>query len=177
MCASRLFIFLMFALACIRQASAAEPVTREDQFKAAYVINFLKFVEWPASTSEDVLTICFVGATGVHDTLASGIETKRAGARRLALRRIEPNTSVDGCNVLYVDASAASTVRLGTVGQQSILTISDAADFAQHTGMIQLFTDNNRLRFDINIDNAQKAGLRISSSLLQLAAQVRRETR
>ncbi len=43
--------------------------------------------------------------------------------------------------------------------------------------MIELFTENHRLRFLINVDNAQQAGLRISSDLLKLAAGVQREPR
>lgn len=149
--------------------------SRADQFKAAYLFNFLKFVDWPASVPSDVLTVCFIGADGVQDTLASGIESKRAGSRRLTVRRLEGNSSLDGCNVLYVEAlDANNDTRLASASERSILTVSDAAAFARHGGMIELFTDSNRLRFNINVNNTQKAGLRISSNLLQLAAQVER---
>lgn len=173
--ASKLVLQMLAALAFVPHAPCAradDAISREDQFKAAYLFNFLKFVDWPAGTASDVLTVCFVGASGVEATLATGLESKRAGARRLAIRRIEPNASLQGCNVLYIDANALPM--RSSLATQSTLTVSDATDFAQRGGIIELFTENKRLRFDINIDNAQKAGLRISSSLLQLAAQVRR---
>jgi hypothetical protein len=59
--------------------------------------------------------------------------------------------------------------------ERATLTISDAKGFAANGGMIELFTENHRLRFLINVHNAQRTGLRISSDLLKLAAGVQRE--
>jgi hypothetical protein len=58
-----------------------------------------------------------------------------------------------------------------------VLTISDAKNFAANGGMIELFTENHRLRFRINARSAHRAGLRISSDLLKLAVGVHRERR
>jgi hypothetical protein len=163
------------ALACAISAQAGVPVSREDQFKAAYLFNFLKFVDWPASLPSDVITVCFMGADGVYDTLAPDIEDKRAAARRLALRRLEPNADPHGCHVLYIDAAVlAKSGARPVTAEQPILTISDAAGFTNSGGIIELFTVDNRLRFSIDVTHAQKIGLRISSNLLQLAAQVHR---
>jgi hypothetical protein len=147
---------------------------REAQFKAAYLFNFVKFVDWPANGS-DVLTVCFIGGNGVFDALAEGIEAKRIGTRQLVVRRLDATATSDGCNAVYFDESASSHISAVIAAKETpILTISDAKAFTAKGGMIELFTDSNRLRFNINVDAAQKAGLRISSSLLQLAATVKR---
>jgi YfiR/HmsC-like len=166
---------LLAALSCASVAVAGEPVGREDQFKAAYVFNFLKFVEWPASVPSDVLAVCVVGADGVYAALASDVDTKRAGSRRLVVRRLDQGATAAGCNALYIEAKTSAGVEPpAPAGETPILTVSDSNGFAQRGGMIELFTSRNRLRFSINVDNAQKAGLRISSNLLQLAATVER---
>ena len=160
--------------ATIASADDSAAVRREAQFKAAYLFNFVKFVEWPAAVG-DTLTVCFVGGEGVLEALADGIDAKRIGARKLAARRLDGAAPAEGCNAVYIDeASSASVTALIGARQDSVLTISDAKAFASQGGMIELFTDSNRLRFNINIDAAQKAGLRISSSLLSLAASVKR---
>lgn len=166
---------LLGGTASFSPASFADETSarRENQLKAAYLFNFVKFVEWPAAVPADVLTVCFSGGDGVHDALASGIENKRVGTRRLAVRRLQDIGTAAGCNVLYLDAAVApASPRMSRENGPPILTVSDAKAFARNGGMIELFTDSNRLRFIINVDNAQKAGLRISSSLLQLAAAV-----
>ena len=166
-------------LVCDAVAIGAEEsnAQRVDRLKAGYLLNFVRFVDWPASGSANVLTVCFVGGQTVLDALASGIENKTAGERHLAARMLSESEPSLGCNVLYLEAS---TMRDGAhalnLGDMPILTVSDAKDFARSGGMIELFTDANHIRFNINVGSAQKAGLHISSSLLQLAATVEQAT-
>lgn len=161
--------------AAIASARADEVAQREDQFKAAYVFNFVKFVAWPEDAVSDSLLICFVGGERVYEALTTDIHKKRAGVRRLAALQIANASPTDTCNVLYIDASIASGYALAH--ERAVLTISDAKGFAANGGMIELFTENHRLRFLINVQSAQQAGLRISSDLLKLAAGVQREPR
>ena len=56
----------------------------------------------------------------------------------------------------------------------TVLTISDQAGFVQAGGMIGLRVEDNRVRFDVNLLAAQRAGLTMSSQMLKLAGQVLR---
>lgn len=146
---------------------------REDQLKAAYLFNFIKFIEWPADTAAPTLTVCFAGAQGVRDALASSVENKKVGERTVAVRGLTPAGDPGGCNMLYIETDSTMQSWQSTLAAApSLLTVSDAPGFAHKGGVIELFTENNRLRFNINVENAQKARLRISSNLLQLAATV-----
>jgi hypothetical protein len=145
---------------------------REDQFKAAYVFNFVKFVAWPDTEASDTLTICFVGGDGVYAALTDDIADKRAGDRSLAALKLSDTSSADICNALYIEASMMQSYDLEL--SRPVLTISDAANFTAKGGMIGLFSENHRLRFVINAHSASQAGLRISSDLLKLAAHVQR---
>jgi hypothetical protein len=168
------FIAVLAALVLATAAVHADDVQhREDQFKAAYLFNFMKFVEWPtASAATDTLTVCFLGGAGVHEALATGIEAKRVGARRLIARQLDQPAGIASCEVLYADAAS---VNPSLAAGLPVLTVSDAPQFAARGGMIELFTENHRLRFVINVAHVHKAGLRISSDLLKLAASVQRE--
>ena len=172
-------VLLVVGMLLARVAAAeaeSVPPSREDQFKAAYLLNFVKFVEWPAATTQDAgqLTICLLGGEGIYRALASTIEGKRVGQRALAVRRISGSDTFAGCNAVYFDAAAQVLEHLESLHELPVLTVSDAGEFTSKHGMIGLFLENNRLRFNINVDNAQKCGLRIRSSLLQLAAAVER---
>jgi len=169
------FIALLAALVLATVDVHADDVQRrEDQFKAAYLFNFVKFVEWPSSAPADTLTVCFLGGAGVHEALTASIDGKPAGARKLIARQLDQTTTAASCEVLYADAAS---VDLSIAAGLPVLTVSDAPQFATHGGMIELFTENHRLRFIINVANVHKAGLRISSDLLKLAASVQREER
>ncbi|GFE83923.1 hypothetical protein GCM10011487_59230 [Steroidobacter agaridevorans] len=169
-------VAMLVALTVATASARADAATqREDQFKAAYVFNFVKFVTWPDPEATGNLTICFVGGDGVYTALSAGIANKRVGARPLAALKMDERLAANACDALYIEASRVAGYRLPV--EEAVLTISDAADFTARGGMIGLFTENHRLRFAINVQSAQQAGLRISSDLLKLAADVQRGPR
>src|SRR5262249_36970824 len=83
----------------------AADVARADELRAAYLFNFAKLVEWPASSPSDTLTICFVGASGVHDAFKRAAGDKQVGAKRIVVRPMVGSEPRSGCDVLYLDAS------------------------------------------------------------------------
>jgi YfiR/HmsC-like len=165
---------LTLALGLTSPSAADEAaVRRETQLKSGYLLNFVKFVEWPQVPPDEPLTVCLLGAVNMRETLEVGIESKRVGARPLAVRQIEDSSKTDGCSVLYVEDRWASKLTIAAHATGSpMLTVSDSKGFAHHGGIIELYSEENHLRFIINVDNARRAGLRISSNLLQLAAVV-----
>lgn len=167
-------LVVTLALGLSSPSAADEPaVRRETQLKSGYLLNFVKFVEWPQVPPDEPLTVCFLGAVNMRETLEMGIESKRVGTRPLASRQIEDSSKTDGCSVLYVEAKRELNWRIASRDPvQPILTVSDSKEFTHNGGVIALYTDENHLRFIVNVDNAHRAGLRISSSLLQLAAAV-----
>jgi hypothetical protein len=156
--------------------SFARDTQREDALKAGYLFNFIKFVEWPAPGGTDPFTVCFLGSEGVLGQLATAVSTKRIGDRPIAARMLSVGEPFAGCQVLYIDGTqlgySASALSART---PALLTVSDGTNFLREGGIIELFAEGNRLRFRISLDNARRANLRISSSLLQLASSVEKE--
>jgi hypothetical protein len=172
-CPYLLITAIWLSVSITTPAWSDDPRQREDQLKAGYLFNFAKFVEWPASVPQDALTICFLGGAGVQQFLSTDAGSKRIGARGLVVRSLREHDTSNGCNVLYVD-SALPSAALSSLNDNSapILTVSDAKEFTRSGGIIALYTESNRLKFIVNVQNAQRAGLRISSNLLQLATLV-----
>ena len=162
------------ALALPASVAAAEDA-RADQIKAAYLFNFVKFVEWPAGALHEAIEICFAGAPGVHKSLQGAAGDKRIGSRRVAVRALTNVESLGSCAVVYIAEDAATNEQLLVQARVTSLTVSDAANFTRRGGAIQLFTEENRLRFVVNVENARRAGLRISSNLLKLASNVEQD--
>jgi hypothetical protein len=147
---------------------------REAQLRAAYIFNFVKFVAWPARPPADAINICFHGAQDVHDALAAAIAAKGPGASRIIVRSLRPAESPEACQVVYVDSrQGVSTV--SWPDSVAALTIGDAGNFTRNGGVIQLYTEGNRLRFIVNVGNAKRAGVQVSSNLLTLATRVEQE--
>jgi hypothetical protein len=171
-------VLLLAGAVCTVDAAAPEDVVaqRADQLKAGYLLNFMKFVDWPEPLPANLLTVCFVGGKGVRDALEDGLQNKTVRESHLILRMLAASEPPVGCNVLYLASdSLPAGAQLRRTDESPILTVSDVKEFAHSGGMIELFTDANHLRFNINVVNAQRARLHISSSLLQLAAIVEQD--
>ena len=147
-------------------------VSSEPQLKAAFLINFLKYIEWPASSASTV-TICLFG----RDTLGaylSSYEGRTIGGRELRIRRINGPDQVAECQLLFIpdteDARFGAVLRW--VESQPVLTVSDADAFTRQGGAIALVRLDGRLQFDINVDVLNRAGLKPHSQMMRLAHQV-----
>src|ERR1041385_7219104 len=164
--------FLIPAVA--RGAPRPVPVTQEYDLKAALLLNFARFVEWPAAAFASATTPIVIGILG-DDPFGSTLDTLVAGetirSRPLVIRRYSSVEQADGCHILFVSSSEGT--RLGHIAEvlahRSVLTVGDTKDFASRSGVIGFELVQRRLRLWINVAAATDAQLTISSKLLRQA--------
>ncbi len=154
--------------------SSAQSDPNEYQVKAAFLFNFTKFVEWPDGSFEDPQAPIVVGIIGddpFGDDLGRIIAGQKVQGRSLVIRRERWGDDLRGCHVLFVSASEHehSSRILGSVQSASVLTVSDMEGFAKAGGVIEFVTEENRVRFIVNLDSANQSKLRVSAKLLALA--------
>ena len=147
---------------------AAAPT--EYQVKAAFVFNFSKFVEFPGEQTGP-FTICVFGTDPFDGALDSIVTARGLHGRTVDVRRMAPVSSGRECNIAFLAAAESTKMDdfLARFGRRSVLTVSDAAGFADRGGIIELLLERGRIRLVINIEAAVHANLKISSQLLRLA--------
>ncbi len=103
------------------------------------------------------------------------VRGERVGARPIQVRRYHRIADIEECNILFISRSENERVPeiLSALKHRPVLTVSDGDGFASQGGIIQFFTDKNRIRIRINLDAAEAANLTISSKLLRVAEVVR----
>lgn len=152
---------------------SAQPANpNEYQLKAAFLFNFLQFVDWPPSAfagPQDPLSICVLGPDPFGTDLDSIIAGERIGGREIQIQRLTPQDAPAGCHLLFVNLRSTQQLRstLSSLKGQPILTVSDATPFAHLGGMIEFVTQNDRIRLRVNLHAASEAQLRLSSKLLR----------
>ncbi len=169
------FLGILFSIAIPNAAWAQAPT--EYQVKAVFLFNFAKYIEWPATTtkSQEPIAIGVLGEDPFGDLLEKAIVGKTVNGRRLIILRITQVHEARDCQILFISSSERQRLRhlLDTLKGSSVLTVGDTEGFAQLGGMINFTLEENRVRFEINQDAAEKAGLKISSRLLSLAKIIR----
>jgi len=166
------------ALAALSDAAPASAQgTLKSKVEAAIVSKFPQFVEWPAGALNGRATIdlCVVPGDGMQRDLEDVVSGDRIDGRTVAVRRVERDADLSGCQLLFVPASAIPSHRalLKRAAALPVLTVSDDEGFLEGGGIVRLREVDGRVRFDVDAASAARAGLRISSQLLQLAASVR----
>jgi len=169
------FIVLM-GLIVPRRAVIAQNAT-EYEVKAAFLMNFTKFIDWPASSFENnsgPLSICILGSDPFGRQLDRLVAGETVGGRRLVVKRIQQGPPGKSCHVLFVSRSEEDVrSTLANLGS-GILTVSDREGFLSEGGMIALVVDEQHVRFDINQRAAVRASLAINARMLNVARVVQR---
>lgn len=158
-------------IALAHAALSAQSIT-PPALRAAFLLNFAKFVEWPLDQPENgPLCLCVLDDVAVEESLAQLMDGAPVSGRGVTLSRSVHPRALRGCHVLYVGDGDAERIAatLDELKHAPVLTVGDSEAFARGGGMIGLFVEDGRMRFAINPDAAHRAGLRLSSRLLSLA--------
>jgi len=145
--------------------------TLEYQVKAAFLLNFTKFVEWPPQPDPSTMNVCILGDDPFGATIDQLVKGESVAGNRIQVQRVHRPVP-DSCRVLYIGRGEKETAEaLEDVGS-GVLTVGEGADFLRDGGIIAFVIDNHHVRFDINQRAAAKAQLMLSAKLLSVAREV-----
>jgi hypothetical protein len=147
--------------------AGAQEVSLEYRLKAAYLLNFTKFVEWPPAASPHPFRMCLAGHDPFGEALAVALRGETVGGRSIDVRVIV--TPEAGCDMLFVPHDVPATPFLRAARGSPTLTVGEMPRFTAQGGVINFVLQDGTVRFQINPEEAERAGLRISSHLLRLA--------
>ena len=156
------------------EPASAQSVS-EQSVKAGFIYNFVKFTQWPSAREGDrsPLQVCTPGSQPLDGQFAL-LQGRTIGSRSIDIRSNAPASEWRNCQVLFLAETDAHRVEsvLRSLGSAPVLALGDVPDFAQSGGMIGLKIEDSRVRFDVNLGAAQRAGLTLNSQMLKLAGHV-----
>jgi hypothetical protein len=150
--------------------AAGDPQFAEYQVKAAFLKNFVKFVEWPPPSA--ALTLCIFGDDPFKEALAGTEEV--GGGRKLTYRRIATVREAGGCQAVFVPFSQREALPeiLAALEGKPVLTVGEGEGMAAAGLMLSFLIEDQKVRFEANLAPARRASIAISSRLLGLAKTV-----
>ena len=157
-------------------ARAEEGVASETQMKAAFLVNFPKYIDWPTKiapgTNQPIVVAIFGDDKVVKEFLEMIHGGRMINGRPLVLKRITAEEEINNdCEILFIGTSERHRIPaiLEKVKGGSILTVSESDDFLDKGGVIKLIRKDRNIRLGVNLHAAGQARLRISSNLLSVA--------
>lgn len=146
----------------------------ENEVKGAFLCNFAKFVEWPLNTfasSNSPIMIGIWGDPELVPIIENFASKMNIGGQKIQIIQCKSIDQVTLCHILYIKPSEKDDLPeiIKKVSTFPVLTVSETIGFCQMSGMINFSKSKNKYGFEINVNSAKKANLKISSKLLGLA--------
>jgi len=155
-------------------AGAESPAPTMHQVQAAFLFNFAKFVTWPDDAfqrSENSLIIGVLGEDPFGAVLEETIRDKTVMGKKLAVKRFVRIQDAVNSHILFLSSSEESHLPhiLKVLEKNTVLTVSDMEQFGERGGMVAFTVEDQKVRFNVNVDAVERAGLKMGSQLLKLA--------
>jgi hypothetical protein len=162
---------LLLALLILPGAVGGDTLA-EYRLKAAFLLNFVTFTEWPAGVGH-TLNLCIFGPDPFGDNLDK-LEGKSVAGRRLVVRRTNSVSGLADCQVVFITRLASGSLPrvLDYLNDKPVLTVADTPGAARQGVALNMSTEQSRITFEANLVAARSNGLGLSSKLLRLAREV-----
>lgn len=165
---------LVTALVILALSASPARAASEQEVKAAFIYNFAQFVDWPSKafeSSSSSLVIGVLGSDSVAGALDQAVKNKTVNGRKLIVKRASRVRDLSGCQIVFIgrtEKARAGDV-IDAVKGSNVLTIGETEGFARRGGIINFTMQDQKVRFEINVNAARQNGLQVSSKLLRLA--------
>lgn len=158
-------------------STTAKGALTEVEIQGAYIINFIRFTQWPDKLPNNEINLCVLGNSSLYAVLQSQTGRKFGENTLNVLSLDESQLATEHCQTLFIGYHTVQRTLpiIKLLNDAPILTLSAAPDFAQRGGMIGLIYNNNRILFEVNLAAARRASLYLSSQVLNLAHTLYRE--
>jgi hypothetical protein len=167
----RICLLLVLAAACTPLRVAAGSFD-DAQVKAAFLLNFLKFVTWPDASADAPLDVVVLGADDVAKALEQAASRQVIGGRPVAVRSVRSAREIGGPpHLLFIGPGERDRLPalLREYEGRPVLTVGDGEGYGRAGAVLNFYVSDTRIRFEANTAAASRAGLQISSHLLRLA--------
>jgi hypothetical protein len=158
-----------------RRADGAESYS-EDAVKAAFLYRFTGYVDWPPQALTDAqFTIAVLDADGVAAELGRLLQNRQVQNRLAQVRPIKTIKELNGAQMLYVGASHRDDLRhlIAALAVRPVLIVTSVEGGLDAGSTVNFLLIDQRVRFEISLDAAERSGLKVASELLAVAIRVR----
>ena len=169
---------MLFCLTFAGTVPGADEAGLEYKVKAGFLFNFAKFVEWPAKTLPTAGSAIVLGVLAddpAAPVLRQALQNKVANGRPLTVKLLPDPTGLSACHIFFLSRGQKARTEeiLSLSGGVPVLTVSETDEFARRGGMISFIRKDESFRFEVNLEAAERAGIKVSAKLASMATIVK----
>jgi hypothetical protein len=164
-------LLFMLLMSCLIWYDAS---AQNEKFKALFMYNFTKYIEWPASQRQGDFVIGVLGSSGLTKELETIAGRQKVGTQNIVVKTFASVDAIENCQILYLPSNKSSQIGqvVSKLAGKSVLIISDKDGLALQGAGINYISDGDKLKYEVNKGTIEKKGLTVSNSLLSLGVVV-----
>ena len=165
----KLLLLLSFAFFVMHIAHA-----QNEKFKALFMYNFTKYIEWPAAARQGDFVIGVLGNSPMTKELEIIAGKQKVGSQNIVVKTFNTIEEVTNCQILYIPTAKSSSLPqvIDKVNGKSVLLVTDKDGLAKQGACINYVKDGDRIKYELNRNNVEKRGMVVNSSLVTLGIPV-----
>jgi hypothetical protein len=166
----KVYVLLLFLVALSFKSNA-----QNEKFKALFLYNFTKYVDWPTSQKTGDFIIGVLGNSSISDALNTIASKQMVGNQKISVKVFSKAEDIDQCNIVFIPASKSSSLGavLSKVSGKHVLVIGDKAGMASQGASLNFLYDGDKLKYEVNKANIERHGLAVNPTLISLGIEVR----
>lgn len=144
---------------------------QKEKYHSIFIYNFSKYVKWPDSQNSGNFVIGVLGNSAIIKDLKTMASAKKVNGRSIEVKQYNSVANIGDCDILYVSASSSNSIAQVTAATKgkSILIVTDKPGLAHKGAAINFVEVGGKIKFELNQQNAESRGLKVSGSLASLA--------
>lgn len=147
---------------------------QNEKFKALFIYNFTKYIEWPTGQRQGDFIIGVLGNSPLTKELETIAGKQKVGLQNIVVKTFASVDEIISCHILFIPSgkSTQMTLILSKLSDKSTLIITDKEGLALQGSGINFVSDGDKLKYEVNRTNIEKKGLTVSNALLALGIAV-----
>jgi YfiR/HmsC-like len=158
----------------VRASAQATAPMDEAQLRAAFVLRFAQFTQWPEAPEAGLLQLCVAGLARGEGAMQQ-LSNRAVGDARMRVRLLEAPGDAKGCHLLLLGHVDAATVKRWTsaLGDAPVLVVGTSPEALRSGVGIALINEPQGMAFSVNASETKRRGLSLAAPVLKLAREVR----
>jgi hypothetical protein len=144
---------------------------QKEKFHSIFIYNFSKYVKWPDDLSSGKFVIGVFGSSSIKNDLEAMASTKKVNGLTIEVKQFNSTSGIGECNILYVSSSESGKIAeiIQATNNKPVLLVTDKPGLAKKGAAINFVEQGGKVKFELNQQNAESRGLKVSGSLSSLA--------
>ena len=167
----QMLVGILLVSSCVRAGSFTDG--NEYSIKAMFLLNFIKYVEWPVESSSRTFKIGVVGDSEIYEALTSLAMQRSSEGQKVEIRRVDEKNAA-AFQMIFISNSENNKMDelIKQRSAKGVLIVSEDDKGKNKPAGINLFNQDNKIRFEINLSSVKNNGMKVSSKLIDLATTV-----